>query len=429
MNQLVKLHHVVFMLSAPFFFAGCGGSSGDDTNSDNNSADTEQSEGRPHLDVATETYSAGWAGSWLAWQSGPAGWGVGIGYGEGGSGSGGGSSGSGGGGGSGRPSIPNVRSLDCDGDFDPDTVYLMGTYRQDSSDFRAIIHPTNPTSSCPGFDYFSDKGYVRTDGSYIYPLGTQLLQFAPDPLIPESAGGTALWSYPTFPENNDTVIYEPRRVSCSSSQGITHFIQSPDRNEFVFSCGGYTWYREDESTIEEITGGERVHAVYSDGSVLVARHDFYGRAIAGTSKVISARGSRIEIIFEEGLQSEALLITTRHARRDELWLVIWDFTGYHLWLLEDDTAVYEGTFAEFVDDDRAYYSPSSAALDDRGNLWFLRSERNDFAYGITVHPLAPGRAVEVYYTEDDAQTASSTWNTLESPPVSANSRSFLFTGP
>lgn len=302
--------------------------------------------------------------------------------------------------------------------FDPDKVYLLGTYAEGAAYLDSLVDPENPILGCTGFGTYSNKGAIMQDGSYIYEEQLDIFSFVYDPVEPDqltsgtSNGGT--WSYPDNPTSNDILLHTVTATGC----GVGSITPSPTNSNFLYTCPNDTWYRQDGTLVEGVSGNMDIYALLSNDSVLTSSSSI------DDVQIIDITGVATDVTFIDAPNLNAKLTGAKHTNQG-LWLTVKDDNVYTRWLLQGSTATQEGQFASISDS--ITIVGTCSILDGEGNLWCpARDSSSGSLVDIIVkRPLTPSESVVVYTELDEPET---TWPNTANPFVFMHI-SYLVTGP
>jgi hypothetical protein len=275
----------------------------------------------------------------------------------------------------------------CLGDtFDPNEVYIWGTFKENQCDQDAIVHWSNPNKYVVGFDCDAAPGT-----GVIQPIEQRLL-YADSRIretihafhCDECPGWTVADSYPTDPRQNDTVVQTP---PCPGD--ATGFLVAPD-GRLLYRCG------YDDPYYDADTGS----VVYS-GAVDLGHLTYNGLALseyAGTIVDIEAESTAPVT----GLPSAYDLVAVRATTPEDFWVAMYDSEHDSLsrWrILASGGAVNEVAYAR--DPTNGNGSRDAGALDGDGNLFTEGLDRIS-GTDLVIRYRADGSSSAVVYVEAGA---------------------------
>ncbi len=310
---------------------------------------------------------------------------------------------------------------DGDGDSDeevscprllPDEVYVQGSYDPEDDQLVTVAPVEDPRGSCPSLPSDVGPAVIRpTDGRLLAAepgIGGRIAVVTFDTVIWD--GGDEEWRFPSEPEVNDIEI--PIVDGCELSERL---LVMPEGGEVVYGCGDQ-WVREGGAPVEGADGRE-LHAVFEDGSALVADE---------SSGLILLDSAGFETALEPLIDGELEVLRARHFDSG-VWIAVLVDGELHRWRLSDgvlsDDVVYPPLPAD----------TSSAGITrgvlDRDGQWYEPVVLDaDGVDGIVRRPPG-GDEAELIYAEE-VWPGGGAWATDPEPPfVWMHGSSALVTGP
>lgn len=278
--------------------------------------------------------------------------------------------------------------------FDPQQVYVVGTFDEQYCGSDAIFAPSAPTDVLLGLPCWDAAFKLAPDGKLYYlltaPDGTNSLRlFASDALIRADGG----WAYPPATEANDAAVPTPL---CDSQGGPTAFQIDPDDGGTVFSCAAsFNWY--DASGTLRVSNAPILTLAPGGHALVYAGGQLQVRDAAGTPSAVSG-------IHLDGF-------TQVNAVRSDaagFWVVIVVSDGRTLYRVDfSGASTQAGTYPNFGT------TSSVAVLDGAGNLVTFGQDPLDATADTLVElPLGGSSPVQLY-TERGAPPPD--WSST--PPV------------
>jgi hypothetical protein len=182
--------------------------------------------------------------------------------------------------------VCTVRPLDG-GVYDPDCVYLIGTYAEGSAGLDVMVNLADAGDEVVGFGNYTSYPSVRPiDGRLLWHDFDIAYAFRPDPRT--DAGG-----YPLTPLANDDVIATP----CDAGFGVYRVWPFPDEAAVVYQCfndDGRLYVQGSTAPVYGNDGGQ-LEGTGVGRTLLLSRNGALELVHAGVTTPVSGAGSFVYV--------------------------------------------------------------------------------------------------------------------------------------